>query len=167
MKLFGVKHANFDIAERNHAAVFLEEDIAIGPLAKIGDRVEFAFGDELAKFRRAALILQDFGPIQPMLDMFAFRNNQRVVPLADVIGLFILRSRDQIVERTKRAIAVAAEFRVRMPFVIEHLKFRAEGRADGGFGAGAGDGAQVRLHEIFNAAVAAGGGFEIHLEFEI
>ena len=100
--------------------------------------------------------------------MLALRQNARVIPLADRHDFFGLGRRNQIVERTKRAVAVAAKFGVRMMLVIENLKFHPDGRADVGLHPGLGvNGREIGLHENFDAAVAAGRGLEIRDEFKI
>jgi hypothetical protein len=102
-----------------------------------------------------------------MFDVLAADNDARGVPVTDGIGLLRGRRRNQIVERGQGAIAVAAELRVGMPLVVEDLVLAADGRTAAGFGAGAGDGVEVGLDEILDAAVRARREFEIGDEFEI
>src|SRR4051812_40334794 len=167
LKLFGGCRTNLHVAERNAAAVFLKKNVAISPFSKVRNRVILAFGNKLAVLRRAALVLKKFFAVQPMFNVVAFDQDAGVVPLADVVHFFVFGGRNQIIKRTERAIALAAKFGIRMPFIIENLKLQADGRADRRLGACASDCAEIGLHKVFDAAVATGSRFEINNEFKI
>ena len=90
-----------------------------------------------------------------------------MIPLTHRHHFLIARHRNQVIERPETAIAIAAKLRIRMMFIIEDLVLHADGRSLGGFLTTLRvHGRNVRLHEDFDAAVAAIGRLEISHEFE-
>lgn len=89
---------DFDVAEGDGAAVFLEEDVAVRKITEALNRVKFAFGDEFVELRRVAVVFENFFAVQPVLDVITFDDDEGVVPFADVVRLFIRGGGYQIVE---------------------------------------------------------------------
>ena len=141
--------------------MFLQEDVAVGPLAEVLAVLRVGIlrlRDEVAELRGAAVVGDDEGAVEPVFDLGALGDHVGVVPVADAVGALV-RGGLQVVERGDRAVAVAAELGVRVDGVVEHLELQAEGRA--------GALVEVRLHEVLQAAVRALGQAEVDGDFEL
>ncbi len=163
----GLRHANLDVAVGDLVAVVLQQDMTVGPFTVAGDVLEFAQGDEFAEGRRTTLVFEDLRPVEPMFDVGTTDEDAGRVPFANGIRVFGRRCGLEIVERGDGAVAIAAQLGIRMQFVIKNLIFQSDGRTRGRFGAGAGDGVEVGLAEIFDAAVRSRGDFEIQHQFKL
>src|SRR5664280_1817267 len=131
---------DFDIPKGDFAAVFLQEDVAAGPLGEFGHVPEFAVRKGILEFRRRAVAIQNLLAVQPMFEVIAAHDDFRRVPFADRAGLLRSGGRDQIIKRSNGSIAVAPKLRIGMPGIVQNLIFISNGRAGGSLRARAGDG---------------------------
>ena len=110
--------------------MILQQDAALRRLAESRRHLELAGRHVGAIVVRPALELEHLDAVQPVLDAaIGARHDARVLPHIDLgrdadVG-HELGARIDVVQRRERAIAVDAEFRVRMPFVVEQSDIRA------------------------------------------
>src|SRR5689334_3363298 len=92
-------------------------------LSEIGDTVVLARGEQRIHPRRAEVIVDDLGSVQPVLAMIAAKDDTGGVPIAYRIQTLIGVWRDEIVESAR---AVRRDFVVFMEIVIQHLVLEAK-----------------------------------------
>src|SRR5581483_4425964 len=153
--LTGWQRTDSEVAEPDIAAVLLEEKDGGLFLAKILNVLVFAFGNGLAQLRAGHVSLDDFGAIQPLLDMRSFDDQKRMIKFAHGLQRFGAVWRDQIVEGAGLVVGSGAAIRILV--VIEKLVFKTQAAA-----------AFFRLDDhVFDAAVAGRGDFPVKAELEI
>src|SRR5437899_9936057 len=82
----GGKLSDLEVSEPDVAPVILQQEMTFHPVAEAGDILEFAFSDSRLDRRAAALVLEHFGAIEPMLDVISADDNARLVDLAHRSG---------------------------------------------------------------------------------
>src|SRR6185369_8380562 len=120
-----------------------------------------------AKGVAAAVVLEDAGAVQPVLDVGPARDDARGIPSSDGARRLAGRGRDQVVERGERPVAVAAELRVGVERVVQELEFAADRGAGGGRLAARSDRMEVGLDEVLDATVGARREAEVDAQLEV
>lgn len=155
--------ANLYVAEGDGKAVILEVDDGVVHVGEVGVDLELAVGDEVAELGGVAVVLEDFDPVEPVLDVAFIDEDAGGVPLADgVDGFGVVGGAgggDKVVEGGDGAIAVFATLGVRVYVVVEDLVLVADG--------GAGTFLEVEVDEVEDAAIGAGRGAEVYRELVV
>ena len=84
--------------------VVLQQDRPINKIAKVGPVLILTVGYESIPHLVVAFILQEFGAIEPMLNVIALYDNNSRIKLVFVKSL-IFRHRDKIIKSTEFAVA--------------------------------------------------------------
>ena len=108
-------------------SVLLKQDVSCLMISEVLPIPVLAVSHKSVEHLRVALIFNDLDTIEPMLDMVALDLDPCSVPVLLVERNTFLFGTDQVIERTKCAVALDTEFGIRMKFVVEDLELAADG----------------------------------------
>ena len=93
-----------------------------------------------------------------MFYMVAFYDNGSSIKLF-LVERFILRSRNQIIQRTQLSVTFHTQFCIRMFVIIKNLEFTTDSRTCTFI--------HIRVYEIFNSAICTFSNFEIYFQNKV
>ena len=124
-----MRHADLDVAKGDSISVVLKENVAVLPLPKPGDLLEFALGHISSKGLGTAIILDDLYAVEPVFHVHSLADDSCRVPFSNRVRSLARRCRDQVVDRTKRAVSIVPQLCVGVAEVVENLILEADCRS--------------------------------------
>ena len=131
----------------------LEKYVSRVELAEALPFAELAVPDAFIELRAEAVIFEDLCPVEPVAYHIALHHYPGRIPAVLFVLYILLVRRNEVIQGSEGAVAVYAELRIRMEFVVKYLVLTSYSRA--------GRREKFRVDEILDSAVGPRREFEI------